>query len=265
MSGQQKEFALNRLTSKLEAFIFMHGILLGPVCGLLFIWLFYCKEPFLAIPAVYIAIYIGLEILHYRTNKKILKNLNDLEQKNPLIKKSETLSALLFIMALTPLGLLLFSLFILFSAPREGDNFALFFMLTILLITIPGVLLMAGPSSLFFKQYRLLAFTHTPKAEAKTKLNEKNNPVIPIWEIILKRDTKALEDELAKSGDINEAYPQNGNTPLHIAAWNGYADMVKLLLAQPDINRNAKNLAGKTSLELAEEKHFEEIIRLLKN
>ena len=71
--------------------------------------------------------------------------------------------------------------------------------------------------------------------------------------------------ELLPSWEIHRPYAPNGNTPLHIAVWNGYTDMVKLLLAQPDIDKNIQNLAGKTPLDLAEEKHFEEIICLLKS
>ena len=87
----------------------------------------------------------------------------------------------------------------------------------------------------------------------------------PLWESAATHNTEDISLAIKQGANVNEPYPANGNTPLHIAAWNGYADIVKLLLAQPDINKSAKNLAGKTPLELAEEKQFKEIILLLKD
>lgn len=63
---------------------------------------------------------------------------------------------------------------------------------------------------------------------------------------------------------LNTAYEQNGNTPLHVAALNGYAEIVRLLLQQPGIDKTRKNKDGKTALDLAQEKNFTEIAELLK-
>lgn len=90
-------------------------------------------------------------------------------------------------------------------------------------------------------------------------------PCKPLWESAATHNTEDITLAIKQGANVNEPYPSNGNTPLHIAAWNGYADIVKLLLAQPDINKNSKNSAGKTPLELAEEKRFKEIILLLKD
>lgn len=125
-----------------------------------------------------------------------------------------------------------------------------------------------GTSFLF-----LVAFNRESKLQIKKENRQdplfapnSSTSVLPnIWELIIKQDSPALQKALATGADINAPYPANGNTPLHIAVWNGYTDMVKFLLAQPGIDKNAKNLAGKTPLDLAEEKQLGEITRLLKN
>ena len=62
---------------------------------------------------------------------------------------------------------------------------------------------------------------------------------------------------------LNTAYAQNGNTPLHVAALNGYTEIVRLLLAQPGIDKTLKNNDGKTAQDLALEKGFAEIAQML--
>ncbi len=62
---------------------------------------------------------------------------------------------------------------------------------------------------------------------------------------------------------LNTAYAQNGNTPLHVAALNGYTEIVRLLLEQPGIDTARTNNEGKTALDLAREKGHTEVAQLL--
>lgn len=107
-----------------------------------------------------------------------------------------------------------------------------------------------------------------------SKANEWAEPVIPaqlpptskitpLLAAVIHNDIQQLK-ELLPSAEINRAYAGNGNTPLHIAAWNGYAEMVQLLLAQPGIDKTAQNLTGKTPLDLANEQGHQNIIDSLK-
>ncbi len=85
-----------------------------------------------------------------------------------------------------------------------------------------------------------------------------------LLQAVLSGKTEQVQSALAQDpAQLNTPYAQNGNTPLHVAAWNGYKDIVQLLLAQPGIDTQAKNLAGKTALDLAKEKNFAEIIEML--
>ncbi|MBR2505153.1 MAG: ankyrin repeat domain-containing protein, partial [Elusimicrobiaceae bacterium] len=77
---------------------------------------------------------------------------------------------------------------------------------------------------------------------------------------------EAAEKALKEYPDyLNMAYAANGNTPLHVAVWNGHKDIVELLLAQPAIDTQLKNKDGKTALDLAQEKNLTEIVNLLQN
>ena len=91
------------------------------------------------------------------------------------------------------------------------------------------------------------------------------NEISDIFQAILKHNVENVKATLAQNpAHLNTPYAQNGNTPLHVAVWNGYKDIVELLLKQPGIDTQAKNLAGKTALDLAQEKNFLEIIEMLK-
>lgn len=87
--------------------------------------------------------------------------------------------------------------------------------------------------------------------------------ITPLLEAIIHNNIQQLK-ELLPSNEINRAYAGNGNTPLHIAAWNGYTEIAQLLLEQPGINKESKNLAGKTPLDLAREQGHPQIVDLLK-
>lgn len=105
------------------------------------------------------------------------------------------------------------------------------------------------------------ALSNAPQEEAAQAPHQPNTP--PLYLLVLSKDIHKINQAIQNGANVNEPYPQNGNTPLHIAALNGYADIVKLLLAQPAIEKNRPNQEGKTALDLAKERHQEEIICLL--
>lgn len=86
--------------------------------------------------------------------------------------------------------------------------------------------------------------------------------ITPLFQAILDQDISALEKKLPNS-DLNRPFAATGNTPLHVAALNGYTDIVRLLLEQPGIDTTRTNNEGKTALDLAHLKGHLEIIQLL--
>ena len=92
-----------------------------------------------------------------------------------------------------------------------------------------------------------------------------SNSVTPLLGAIITGDLDLVRTALQEHPEqLNTAYAQNGNTPLHVAALNGKAEIVKLLLSQPGIDKTIKNNNGQTAAELAQEKGFAEISGLLK-
>lgn len=89
--------------------------------------------------------------------------------------------------------------------------------------------------------------------------------VTPLFAAILAQDRTALQKLLPNPGELNRPFAGTGNTLLHVAALNGYTEIVRLLLEQPGIDTARTNNNGQTALDLAREKGFEEIIQLLEN
>lgn len=54
-----------------------------------------------------------------------------------------------------------------------------------------------------------------------------------------------------------------GNTPLHIAAWNGQRDVVQFLMVVAGVELNAKNNEGKTAIQLAAEDGHRAVAEML--
>ena len=88
--------------------------------------------------------------------------------------------------------------------------------------------------------------------------------ITPLLGAIISGDMDLVRTALQDHPEhLNTAYAQNGNTPLHVAALNGKTEIVKLLLAQPGIDKTLKNNEGKTAADLAQEKGFAEIVESL--
>ena len=86
-----------------------------------------------------------------------------------------------------------------------------------------------------------------------------------ILEAVLSGKVEQIQAALVTNpSQLNTPYIDNGNTPLHVAVWNGNKDIVELLLAQPGIDVQVRNKANKTALDLAKEKNLTEIIEMLK-
>ena len=62
---------------------------------------------------------------------------------------------------------------------------------------------------------------------------------------------------------VNQARTDNGVTPLLMACWNGYEEVVRLLLAQAATKVNQKNNSGNTPIDVACEKNQTKIVELL--
>ena len=88
--------------------------------------------------------------------------------------------------------------------------------------------------------------------------------ITPLLGAVITGDLDLVRTALADHPEeLNTAYAQNGNTPLHVATLNGYTEIVRLLLQQPGIDTTRTNNEGKTALDLAREKGFTEIAQLL--
>ena len=83
-------------------------------------------------------------------------------------------------------------------------------------------------------------------------------------EEVLKNWLEAFKSVLNESiTDINIQTEPEGNTPLHLATMHGYIPALKVLLAHDGIDKSIVNARGKTALDYATERGFQEIIVLL--
>jgi len=89
--------------------------------------------------------------------------------------------------------------------------------------------------------------------------------ITPLLNAIIKGDLELVRTTLQEYPEqLNIPYAQNGNTPLHVAAFNGYTEIVRFLLEQPTLDKTILNKAKKSALDIAQEKGFAEIAELLK-
>lgn len=108
------------------------------------------------------------------------------------------------------------------------------------------------------------ALSSIEKSTNKTLAVATSTEITPLLNAILSAKSETVQVVLFEHPEqLNTAYAQNGNTPLHVAALNGYTEIVRLLLEQPGIDKTIKNNDGKIALDLAQEKGFAEITELL--
>ncbi len=86
----------------------------------------------------------------------------------------------------------------------------------------------------------------------------------PLIFIIHKTGDVALTKRLLEKGAAVNAHNRRGETALMYAAWRGYADIVRLLLAH-QADADLKNQQGDTAAMLAESKGHRAIVEMLKN
>ena len=63
---------------------------------------------------------------------------------------------------------------------------------------------------------------------------------------------------------MNSRESIEGKTPLHAAAENNHIKLVRILLANEVTEVNAKTYDGKTAFDLAFEKNFDEVAKILR-
>lgn len=88
--------------------------------------------------------------------------------------------------------------------------------------------------------------------------------VTPVMEAVLAGDVDLFKTYLHSPGiDVNQRFSGNGNTLLHLAALNGRTEMVRLLLACPDLDAAALNAEGHSALDIALQRGQTETAQLL--
>jgi len=164
------------------------------------------------------------------------------------------------------IDLLCFAIFaLLFTQHTHIGLMITFFLLG---ITAEGILI-------FY--YKRKYMPQKPKAENIAATNIPNTPkptipiqdkttqkVTPLLQAVIDGNENAVRQALAEDEkQLNVQFASNGNTPLHIAVWNGHKHIVELLLLYPGIDLYIKNKDGKTAFDLAQDKNLPEIINLL--
>jgi hypothetical protein len=88
---------------------------------------------------------------------------------------------------------------------------------------------------------------------------------LPVIEYILSTTTSNPDSSQKPFLDINGRDTSNGNTPLHIAAQLGRAEVVQLLLKQPSINDSVHNYANRTALDMARNAQIFQMLQLARS
>ena len=151
-----------------------------------------------------------------------------------------------------------FPMFLQKENPMRGFSIFLLIGELLILVFVIGVLLL--------QLHKKDLSAHATNANPKEKKLSISNQITPLLNSIISGDLALVQTALTDHPEqLNTAYAQNGNTPLHVAALNGYTDIVRLLLEQPGIDTTRTNNEGKTALDLAREKGHSEISQLLEN
>lgn len=89
---------------------------------------------------------------------------------------------------------------------------------------------------------------------------------LPVIEYILSTTTASQNTESNLPYlDINQRDPTTGNTPLHLAAHLGRAEVVSLLLKQPEINDGIHNYNNRTPLEVSRTPQIFQMLQLARS
>jgi len=75
-------------------------------------------------------------------------------------------------------------------------------------------------------------------------------------------DIQAVKQFISKDPGLVNSTDSHGETPLHLASWNGYLKIAKLLISK-GADVNAKNNLGETPLHLASRDDDDEMAELL--
>lgn len=83
-----------------------------------------------------------------------------------------------------------------------------------------------------------------------------------LWRACINGNLEEAKELIAMSADVDYA-DEDGYTPLHWAVWDGYTEIVKLLL-EKGANPKAENACGYTPLHWAARFGHTEIVKILK-
>merc|ERR1712130_361450 len=92
--------------------------------------------------------------------------------------------------------------------------------------------------------------------------NKKRKSMTAFWELCRDGQIEQVRAEIARGGDVNDK-DSYGITALMYAVWKGHNSIVKLLLEQPRVKTNEKNMWGSTALHDAANYNNPEAARML--
>lgn len=112
------------------------------------------------------------------------------------------------------------------------------------------------------KAYCLLLPMSLLGAAAPTSKPLQSSLDLPLLHKAIAKQDIAKTISLITAGHDKEARDNHGNTPLHIAAYKGSIDIIKILIAA-GVDKNSENLDGCTPLHMAVTKEQLEVIKIL--
>jgi len=100
------------------------------------------------------------------------------------------------------------------------------------------------------------------KTSIKINTSPRSEKKNPLFTAIEEKDYTTLQNLLCRDF-INTTDKKHKNTSLHLAAREGFIDIVKILLTKKELKLNAKNIGGMTALHLAAQRKHYDIVELL--